>query len=60
MVAFGSALAFVFVFGFVSLVPTGLVLHRLRRLRTFWIAFSIASLAVAAMVPAAVSSPGLS
>ena len=53
MAAFGDVALFLAVFGGLSLIPTALALWFLRPYRKFWIAFSLLSLAVAAMGPVA-------
>ena len=53
MQAFGDALLFAGVFGLLALVPTALALYYLRPFEKFWVAFSIASLALAATGPVA-------
>src|SRR5258706_8120874 len=47
MFAFGDSLLFIAIFGIVSIIPTGMALVFLRQSRTFWLACSIAVLAVA-------------
>jgi hypothetical protein len=47
MYAFGDSLFFIAVFGIVSIIPTAMALVFLRQSRTFWLACSIAGLAVA-------------
>ena len=53
MQAFGDTLLFAGVFGLLALVPTALALYYLRPFEKFWVAFSIASLALAATGPVA-------
>jgi hypothetical protein len=53
MQAFGDALTFIFVFGTVALLPTGLALHYLRPLLKFWRALAVFALALAATALAA-------
>jgi hypothetical protein len=48
MQAFGDALMFIFVFGAVALLPTGLALHYLRPLQKFWRTLTRGALALAA------------
>jgi hypothetical protein len=55
MYAFDETLVFIVVFSSVALVPTGLALYLLRPFRRFWTALSMASLALAATGPLAVS-----
>ncbi len=47
MYAFGDAILFVAVFGFLALFPTGLALYFLRPFKKLWTVLSIASLALA-------------
>lgn len=47
MYAFGDLLLFLFVFGTLQLVPTGLALCFLRRWGPFWTVFSLAAVALA-------------
>ncbi len=47
MYAFGDAILFGAVFGYVALFPTGLALYFLRPFKKLWTVFSIASLALA-------------
>ena len=53
MQAFGDLILFVGVFGVLALVPTALALWFLRAFPTFWLALSIAALALAATGPIA-------
>jgi hypothetical protein len=48
MYAFGDAILFLAVFGFVAILPTGVALFFLRPYRLFWTVFSIAALVLAA------------
>jgi hypothetical protein len=57
MFDFGDSLLFLAVFAAVSTIPTGLALVFLRQSRAFWVACSVAALAIASTALAAVAVP---